>query len=163
MAFIIVKSLFSADILWGLAQGDTHFRMRIFLGAVLIRSLVFFLSLKSGMSPERVRNEAGLVGSEEIYLVLIRRPKCDSMSYWTPETVSLSLYSSAFSFLWHLSNITFLNSREFAFRASLFLGRSSWLLLLMAANFLLFLRVAIFEEGKNNRECFKTESFFVVL
>ena len=51
-----------------------------------------FFYLNSGMSPERVRSEPGLVCSEEIRLVSTGRPKFDSLSYWTTGTVSLSLY-----------------------------------------------------------------------
>ena len=40
-----------------------------------------FLCLNSGMTPERVWSEPGLVSSKELNLVLIRCPKCDFMSY----------------------------------------------------------------------------------
>ena len=76
-------------ILVKIGSGIPRFRMRINMGAVLIR--VDFLCLNSGTSPERVRSEPGLAVSEEIHLVLIRHPKCDFPFYWTPGTVSLSL------------------------------------------------------------------------
>ena len=40
-----------------------------------------FFYLNSEMSPERVRSEPGLVGSEEIHLVVIRHPKSYFQSY----------------------------------------------------------------------------------
>ena len=40
-----------------------------------------FLCLNSGMSPERVWSESGLVGSEKIHLVVIKRSKGDFPSY----------------------------------------------------------------------------------
>ena len=40
-----------------------------------------FLCLNSGMFAELVRSELGIVGSEKIHLVVIRRPKSDFPSY----------------------------------------------------------------------------------
>ena len=43
--------------------------------------------LYSVMSPERIRSKPGFVGSEEILLVKIKRPKCNTVSHRSPETV----------------------------------------------------------------------------
>ena len=46
-----------------------------------------FLCFNSRMSPEQVWSEPGLVSSEEIHVVVIRHPKCDFLSYCSPETI----------------------------------------------------------------------------
>ena len=69
---------------------------------------------------------------------------------------------NTFNFLWHLSNIIFKILGDFVFRAWLFLELSSWLSLLMAVNFFLFLR-AIIEESKINQQCFKTALTIIFL
>ena len=43
------------------------------------------------MSPERVRSETELVGSDETCLTWRERPEYDSLSYLVPGTISLSL------------------------------------------------------------------------
>ena len=50
-----------------------------------------FLSKNSGMSPKRIQNAPGLVGSEGIRLSWTKRPQHDTLSNWTPEAIFLSL------------------------------------------------------------------------
>ena len=67
------------------------------------------LYLNSGVSPERVRSEPGLVGSKETPLAWTGSPKCDSLSYWTPGKFRCH---STFNLLWHLTNVILLISRK---------------------------------------------------
>ena len=46
-----------------------------------------FPHLCSGMLPERFRNASVSVGSREIRLIYTERPKCGTLSGWTPGTV----------------------------------------------------------------------------
>ena len=125
------------------------------------RSFSGFHCLNTGLSSERVRSEPWLVGSEEVHLVLTRHPKSDSLSYWDPETV---LCYSTLKFLRQLSNITFLKPGKICVPSLIIPRWSSWSSLLRAADFLLLLGIAIFEEGKKSAVFWKRiDNFYFVI
>ena len=63
-------------------QGEDH------SGSVPL-SFPGFVCLNFRMSPDRIRSDSGLVGSGGIRLDLKSHSKCDFLSYWASETVSL--------------------------------------------------------------------------
>ena len=140
-----VRGLFWAQFLWGLTQGDSHFKHEDHSGSVVIRSLVFSVSIQgclqngSGVNP-------GLWIQKKTHLVVIRRPKCDFPSYCSLETFFFVIRPLIYFDTWILKSSWFL--REFEIREWLFRRSSSWLYLLMPANFVFFVTVALFEEKK---------------
>ena len=105
------------------------------------------------LSLERVWSEPGLVGPEEANTVMIsysyeRAPKMRPF-FKLKSLDSFSVNPSSISSDTWVINSPW-NPGETVIRAWFFLGWSSWLSLLIAANFLFFLRLAIFEVEKNN-------------
>ena len=96
-----------------------------------------FLHIDSGMSPEWVRSDHELVGLKEKLVVWTRRLKCKSLSKWTPEQF---FCRPTFSFLRHLSNLVLLLSRNICIQHVIFPGTFLSFYLMMASNFLFFLR-----------------------
>ena len=72
-----------------------------------------------------------------------------------------NFFVTAFYLLWHLTDIVLrVNPGTAASRDWLFLGCSFWISLAIAANFRLYLSVAVFER-KNNRGAFKIDRNFL--
>ena len=133
----------------GLANGGSHFRMRITLGVVLIRSLVFHVCVSECVV---------ICGFKRNSSKLDRAPKMrDSalLNSWGSFSVTLLSISSE-TYVIYSSLILGTD----VFRDWPFLGFSSCVSLVTAANFRLFLNVAIFLKGK----CYavmKTELFCI--
>ena len=135
---------FWARVLCSLAAEEACFRMRINLGVVLIRSLVFTFVFRNvpGTVPECVR----IYGFKRNSSNLDRAPKMrDSvlLSPWDSFLVTLPSIS--------LETCVMYSSLVLGtdvFRDWPFLGFSSCISLVTAANFRLFLTVAIFLKGK---------------
>ena len=143
-----------------MTQGDSHFRMKIILGPVLIRSRFSLLKFRdvAGTIPEQTRecgfwkNSSSLDKARKMRLPVL-------LNSWDNFFVTLP---SIFSDNWVIKSSQ--SPREFVFLAWMFLGWSLVFYLFMAAYFLLFLRVAILEEkGKNNWQRLKTELMSFIL
>ena len=135
-----VTTIFWARVLCSLATEDACFRMRITLGVVLIRSLVFHVCV-----PECSQNGSGM----RLYLLfkrnssnLDRAPKMrDSVLLYSWESFLVTLPSISSETCVIYSSLILGTD---VFRDRPFLGCSSCRSLVTAANFRLFLNVAIF-------------------
>ena len=135
---------FWARILCNLAAEHACFRMRITLGVVRIRSLVFYVCVSecSGTVPECVR----ICGFKRNSSNLDRAPKMRDFvlrNSWDSFLVTLPSISTETCLIYSsliLGTVVFLDWP--------FLGCSSCVSLVTAANFRLFLNVAIFLKGK---------------
>ena len=139
-----------------LTNGGSHFRMRITLGVVLIRSLVFHICVPEcpGTVPECVpicgfkRNSSNLDRAQKMRDSVL-------LNSWDSFLVTLPSISSETCVI----NSSLILGTD-VFRDWPFLGFSSCVSLVTAANFRLFLNVAIFLKGK----CYavmKTELFCI--
>ena len=151
-----VTTIFWAKVLCSLAAEDACFRMRVILGVVFIRSLVFHLCV-----PECSRNGSGMRRScwfKRNSSNLERAPKMrDSvlLNSWDSFLVTLPSICSETCVIY-----SSLILGTDVFRDWPFLGFSSCVSLVTAANFRLFLNVAIFLKGKGSAVR-KTELFCI--
>ena len=139
-----VRTNFWARVLCSLAAEEACFRMRITLGVVLIRSLVIHVCVSEcfGTVPECVR----ICWFGRNSSNLDRAPKMrDSvlLNSWNSFLVTLPSISSKSCLIY-----SWLILGTDVFRDWPFLGFSSCISLVTAANFRLFLNVAIFLRGK---------------
>ena len=135
---------FWARVLCSLAAEEACFRMRITLGVVLIRSLVFTFVFRNvpGTLPECVRIYGFKRNSSKLY----RAPKMRESVLLNPWDIFLvTLPSISLETCVMYSSLVL---GKDVFRDWPFLGFSSCVPLLTAANFRLFLNVAIFLKGK---------------
>ena len=156
---IIVRSLFCVWVNWimGLTDGGSQFRMRIILGMILIWFLVFHACV-----PDCSRNGSGVrpyLWVQENSSNLDRAPKMrDSvlLNSWDGFLVTLPSIASKICVIY-----SSLILGTDVFRDWPFLGCSSCVSLVTAANFRLFLNVAIFLKGKMLRSFEDCISFYL--
>ena len=107
------------------------------------------------MFPERLRNKSVPVDSEEIRLIWTEHLKCGTLTSW--DSFSVTLPSISLRTCMIFSSIILGTD---VFRDWPFLGCSFCVSLVPAANFRLFLNVAIFLKGKRYA-VMKTELVFI--
>ena len=113
------------------------------------RLVLGFLRRHSGLFPERFQRMSVSVGSREIRLIWTEHPRCGTMSSWIPGIVSLVTLPSISSKTFAIYSSMIPGADEFC--DWMFLGYSC-VSLDIAANFSLFLKVAIFGKRFNSGE-----------